>query len=290
MSEVNDIINHLRGIGGTLNRSEQRVLNTILADLEFASTATNRAIAQKARVSEPTLSRFCKTIGCRNFQDFKNKLVRNLAIGKQYFPENNPANKDFVISDVVSFAQDALQKTAYQLDAEAIRQATTCIAAADKLAIMGLGGQSSSLAGIAENRFFRLSIASRAYCDGYLQRMAAAVLNQNDALLAISSSGRARDVIDSVHIAKQYQVPTISITRRAAPLARATDISIELVLEEDDNNYKPSSSRYGFLAVIDMLAMGVAIAKGESSLEYLRRIRANLFPTHRRRTKNVIGD
>lgn len=288
MSDVKDVISVLRGMAGAVSKSEQRVLDTILHNLEFASTATNKAIAKRARVSEPTLTRFCKRAGCKNFQDFKIKLARNLAVGQQYLPDSSTSHKDFVISDVVSYALDALKKTAYQLDSEAVRAAIAVIAKADKLAIMGLGGQSSSLAGIAENRFFRLSIASRAYCDGYLQRMAASVLGEQDALLAISSSGKVEDVIASVKIAKQYQVPTISITRKGSPLARATDISIELLLEEDDNNYKPSSSRYGFLAVIDMLAMGVAIANGDVSLEYLRRIRANLFPNDN--SKNVIGD
>ena len=288
MSEVIDIINKLRGITGSLTKSEQRVLDTILSNLEFASTSTNKIIATKARVSEPTLTRFCKTIGCKNFQDFKIKLARNLAIGKQYFTENNPNKENFIISDVISFALDILQKTAFQLDSKKIQKAIQFISKTQKLAIIGLGGQSSSLAVIAENRFFRLGIASRAYCDGYLQRMAASVLNDKDILLAISASGEVKDIVDSVNIATQYQAKTISITKKNSTLSKLTNVSIDLELEEDDNNYKPSSSRYGFLAIIDILAMGVALANGAMSLEYFRRIRSNLFFGDY--SRRIIGD
>ena len=283
-----NIISRLRGLAGRLNRSEQRVLDAVLSDLEGASTATGRVIARAAGVSEPTLTRFCKTIGCGNFQDFKNRLARNLAVGNQYFPRDAPNQKDFVVVDVISFALDSLRKTARQVDAATLRRATKIIAGAERLVIMGLGGQSSSLAGIAENRFFRLGIASRAYSDGYLQRMAASVLGKNDAALVISASGRAKDLIDSVKIARRYGARTISITKKGSPLSRATDVSIQLALEEDDNNYKPSSSRYGFLAVIDMLAMGAAIARGDASLKNLKRIRQNLFPSTTQKT--ILGD
>jgi DNA-binding MurR/RpiR family transcriptional regulator len=288
MKEVTDIISRLRGMQGSLNNSEQKVLDAILSNLEFSSNATNKTIAKKARVSEPTLTRFCKRVGCKNFQDFKIKLSRNLAIGEQYFTKKNLAQKNFVISDVLSFAFDALQKIAVQLDSEKIQQAIDLLSKTQKLAIMGLGGQSSSLATIAENRFFRLGIAGRAYCDSYLQKIAASVLNEKDVLLAISFSGRVKDILDNVNIAKQYNAKTISITKTDSPLSKLTDVSIDFNLEEDDNNYKPSSSRYGFLAVIDMLAMGVAIANGSTSLEYFRRIRSNL--SLKEPFKTVIGD
>ena len=288
MPEIIDIISKLRGVQGKLNKSEQKVLDIILSNLEFSSSSTSKNIAKKAGVSEPTVTRFCKTIDCKNFQDFKIKLSRNLAIGKQYFPENEPNKKNFVISDVISFAFNSLQKTAQQLDSKKINQAIAILSKTQKLAIIGLGGQSSSLAIMAENRFFRLSIASRAYCDGYLQKMAASVLSAKDVLLAISASGEIKDILDSVNIAKQYSAKTISITKKNSLLSKLADISIDLELEEDDNNYKPSSSRYGFLAVIDMLAMGVAVTNGNISLEYFRRIRSNLLIESD--SKNVIGD
>ena len=285
---LSDIISRLREAQGNLNKSEQKVLAVVLADLEFASTATNKAIAQKADVSEPTLTRFCKRLGCKNFLDFKIKLSRNLAIGKQYFLENDVNKKNFVIFDVFRFAIDSLQKTALQLDMEKVMKTVSAIKTAKKVVIMGIGGQSSSLATIAENRFFRLGITSRAYCDDYVQRMAASVLNKQDVLLAISASGKIKNLLECVSIAKEYQAQTISITKKNTPLSQSTDVSIELDLEEDNNNYKPSSSRYGFLAVIDTIAMGVAIESKSTSLEYLRRIRSNLFSGEF--SNNVIGD
>jgi len=41
-------------------------------------------LATEAKVSEPTVVRFCRALGCNGFQDFKLKLAQMLASGSQF--------------------------------------------------------------------------------------------------------------------------------------------------------------------------------------------------------------
>ena len=45
---------------------------------------------------------------------------------------------------------------------------------------------------------------------------------------------------------------------------------------EDGNLYKPTSSRFALLAIVDMLAMAVAESRGTKVMESLRRIKQSL--------------
>jgi len=56
---VTDVINKIRQLDGHLHSALQRVADVALADLEFVATATTAEIAERAKVSEPTLTRFC---------------------------------------------------------------------------------------------------------------------------------------------------------------------------------------------------------------------------------------
>jgi DNA-binding MurR/RpiR family transcriptional regulator len=51
---------------------------------------------------------------------------------------------------------------------------------------------------------------------------------------------------------------------------------IEFRPMEDGNLYKPTSSRFALLAIVDMLAMAVAESRGTKVMESLRRIKQSL--------------
>ena len=50
-------------------------------------------LAQRAKVSEPTVTRFCRALGCDGVRDFKLKLAQSLVVGSMYFREP-PAVQD----------------------------------------------------------------------------------------------------------------------------------------------------------------------------------------------------
>ena len=67
-----------------LNKSEKKVAAVILDDPEASTQSSIATLATKAKVSEPSVNRFCKRFGASGFPDFKLKLAKSLVSGVRY--------------------------------------------------------------------------------------------------------------------------------------------------------------------------------------------------------------
>jgi DNA-binding MurR/RpiR family transcriptional regulator len=67
---IPDILAQIRDGYGELRPAERRVADVVLADVTFSVDASNGEIARRADVSEPTVTRFCRAIGCDGVRDF----------------------------------------------------------------------------------------------------------------------------------------------------------------------------------------------------------------------------
>ena len=83
-SGVPDIIGSIRDRYPALRPAEQAVADAVLSDVEAAVAASNAEIAARAGVSEPTVTRFCRAVGCDGVRDFKLQLARSLAVGDAF--------------------------------------------------------------------------------------------------------------------------------------------------------------------------------------------------------------
>ena len=81
---IPDIISLVKDSYAELRPAERRVADVVLDDVKYAVDASNAALAQRAGVSEPTVTRFCRAIGCEGVRDFKLKLAQSLVVGALY--------------------------------------------------------------------------------------------------------------------------------------------------------------------------------------------------------------
>ena len=292
MAAVIDIISQLRSLSGTFPKREQRVADFVLANLENIAFLRQAEIAEKANVSVATVNRFCVSLGCEGFQDFKIRLAQNVAISLQYMGDasGDTSEAHQVIGQVFGALVDSLNLARSQLHSTSIEQAIDALEKANRILFVGVGGGSANVAREGAYRFFRLGIPAEAHADGYLQRMVASTFKEGDLVFSISASGQPAELLDSVAIARQYGATTISLTKSGSPLAAATDISIEINIPEDQDIYKPTASRLVFIAIIDVLAAGTARRRPEKVKEYLRRIRTSLTPLSSDTGPKPIGD
>jgi RpiR family carbohydrate utilization transcriptional regulator len=285
MAYVVDIVSRLRRMEASLRPSEQRVAEAVLADPGFATRASIAELARRAQVSEPSVTRFCRALGCDSVRDFKVRLAQNLAVASPYLerrpsaaigangaPDDVAQLADRVLDSVI----EAVTAVRNQLDPQPLRQAIEAIARARRLDIYGVGGGSHAVGHDAYLRFFRLDLPTDFHADTQLQRMSAATLGPGDCVLAICNSGRFRDLVESVEIARQYGATTVALTRPDTPLARAADILLAAAPPEDSDIFKPTASRLAHMAMIDVVATGVAMRRGPAALESLRRVKYTL--------------
>jgi RpiR family carbohydrate utilization transcriptional regulator len=261
----------------TLRKSERKVAAFVLGDPLTVIRMRIVDLAQHAEVSEPTVVRFCRAVGCNGFQDFKLALAQQLASSPSYGQiavTDQDSTREYT-HKVFDTTVDTLLKVRDSLDLETLDAAIAAIYDAQRVEFYGFGA-SAAVAFDAQHKFFRLQITSAAYADPHLQNMSATSLHPGDVVIAISQSGRSQALLDSMELVKQAGGIVIGLSPTDSPVARAASISIHVDAKEDNQIYIPLSSRIAHLAVIDVLAIGVAQKKGPKLDEHLMRLKAGL--------------
>lgn len=292
MQQVIDLISRMRNQSGGLPKREQLVADFVLSNLDRISFLTQGEIALGAGVSVATVHRFCISVGCEGFRDFKIRLAQSVAVSLQYLDASGSvtSQSDQLVTQVFGALVDKLNMARHQLDHTSLAAAIALLAKARRVVFFGVGGGSANVAREGANRFFRLGVPAEAHSDGYFQRMLASTMQPGDVVFAISASGQPSELLDSVSIARQYGASTISLTKTGSDLARLTDVTIGIDIPEDQDIYKPSASRLVFSAIIDVLAAGAARERPDEVREYLRRIRTSLVSLSKDTAPKPIGD
>jgi len=291
---IPDILAIIKDSYTELRRAERQVADVVLADVSFAVDASNAAIAQRANVSEPTVTRFCRSIGCEGVRDFKLKLAQSVVVGRLYLdtasPEQPEGDGSPLMKVVFSEARNAISVVERSIDPASVLEAADLVANAHQVVVLGLGGSSTSLAHETQNRLFRYGIVTVSHSDPYILKMTAATLKPNDLVIAISGTGRTREVIEVVELAKHYRAKAIGITAPDSELAALCDVKLTVEVPEYPDTLKPTASRYAFLLIIDLLSTAVGYRLDPSSRETLRRIKYTVLAHREGKTLEPLGD
>ena len=282
-----DIVSRIKERLGHLRQSEQAVAQLILADLQFAASASISDLADKANVSHASITRLAKALGCSNVRDMKLQLAQSLAVGERFINENATQRED--IPAIYKAIHDILDINAGLIKQADVEQAAQYIASSRHSLIFGVGGGSSIVAQECHNRLFRLDILSNAYSDPVMMRMTAASVDVSDVVVMLSLTGCARDLIDTARIAKEYGAKIIAICPQSE-LADLATIHLPIKTNESDYIFTPSTARYAMLAAVDVLASEVAILTQKKSREKLRRIKHELDQYRQGPDRAPIGD
>lgn len=275
-----DLINTIRERLDTLNRSERKVADVILADPSAAISKSIAVLAQDASVSEPTVNRFCRNFDTKGFPDFKLKLAQSLAGGTPYVSHSVASNDDArtYSQKILGATVNALTTFSRDVNPSLIDRAVDHLSQARQLTFIGLGA-SAPVIQDAQHKFFRFNLPVMAYEDMLMQRMAAAAAHTGDVFVAISHTGRTRELNEVAQLARDNGAVVIAITQPDSPLATTSSLCLGVTSPEDTELYMPMTSRIVHLAVIDILATGVTLRRGENFLPHLKKIKDSLRST-----------
>jgi len=287
-----DIVSKIKAMEAELKSSEKKVAQVIMSDLEWAGNASIHDMAAKAGVSEASVTRFSRSVGCKNVPDLKKALVSSFAIGQRFLEGHmDPITEESgAIGQVVKGIIEALNTVNTQTSQQKIEQTASLVNELERVVVFGSGGGSTVIADDAVNRMFRFGVNITSYGDFLMQRMVAATLNEDSLVLVISTTGQIAEINESAQIAKQYGAKVVAITRGDSPLAQLADIHLEVHIQEDEGIYKATASRYALLAVIDAIALELAVLRKDSSKETLRRIKYNLDAVRGGDRRFPVGD
>ncbi|MBO6891479.1 MAG: MurR/RpiR family transcriptional regulator [Roseibium sp.] len=288
---MRDILSVLQDVEPELSKSERILAALMRNHADFIMNAGITDVAERAGVSPPTVTRFCRRLGCESFTAFKVQVAQVAFAGQRYLTANTTSAAPSDVADsVLSHFQDAAAHTRDALDMGATVKAAEAIANAGLVAAFGAGGTSSMIADELQNRFFRLGLPTISVTDHAMQLMQAATMHAGDVVVASSVSGRNTQMVRALEAAKTYGATVVALTRPGRPVAEIADITIAIDLPEGDNILRPSTSRYAYLFVTDLLATFVAMKRGDEARETLRRVKHQLSNTRDADDKEALGD
>lgn len=270
------MLERIRASIPALPPAEQRVARLLLADPRSFSTLPVGELSERAHVSKPTVVRFCRSVGYDGLADFKLKLAGSVNEGVPFVhravDEDDKAG-DIVVK-VVDNAVAALLRYRNAAAGSSFERAIAALAATarsgGRMDFYGVGN-SAFVALDAQHKFFRLGVHAQAVTDSHVQLMSATLLGERDCAVLFSNSGRTRDLLDVVEIARRKGVPVIAVTASGSPLARAVlagGVHVVLAADhpEDADRYSPMVSRLLHLVIVDILTTGVALRLGSAAL------------------------
>ena len=260
----------------TLSKVGKRIADYILADPVHITSISIQQMAAELDIAESSIIRFCKIIGCAGFSEVKLLLAKYSPKSvRTIFEDLSETDSISTISEsVFSRNIDTLERALQLLDFQKIEQAVDVLSRAENILILGVGASGT----IAEDfyiRLMRIGFRAVSLTDSHLMQIQASQCGPDTAVIAISHTGKTREIVSAVRTAKECGAPTIGITGYPdTPLKEVSDICLEL--------YSPEqlfvSPRVAQFSLIDTLYVSLAIRRKDSVVQNIERMNEVLLP------------
>ena len=268
-----DIISCITDRFMSLTATEKRIAQFILDDVATAAELPIAELARLTNTSQASVTRFARALGCRDVRELKLKLAQSLAVGQRFILDvPDLEGVQGIYESIIS----VLETNRRTLNTETLSQAVSLLSGARQILAIGMGGGSTICAMEMQFRLFRLGLPVVSQSDGLLARMMCSAVAPKDVVVALSLGGFTQEITESAAIARQYGARVIAITPEGTPLAEQADLILPLVVRENDYIFKPSTSRYAMLAMVDVLATELAMANKTQAKDRMRRIKLAL--------------
>jgi RpiR family carbohydrate utilization transcriptional regulator len=280
MTSNGNLLQRLSTQQDQLNRSERKVAKVIAADPQSATRMSIAALAELAQVSEPTVNRMCRSFGLKGYPDFKLELAQSMARGTPYVSQSVNQNDTAAqyTDKIFTSTMASLDAARQQVDSKTIERAVDYLSQAHQICFCGMGA-SGAVAQDALHKFFRFNIPVVAHNDYLMMRMTAAAAKRGDVLVLLSFTGRTKEMLEVARIGRGAGALVISITAPNSPLAHESSLVLDVQAPEDTDVYMPMQSRMIQLTLIDVLATGVILRRGEDFHSHLKAIKQSLTGT-----------
>ena len=254
----------VRNIYDSLSNAEKKVADYFLSNVGNVFNLPIAVLAQEAGVSKVAWVRFCKDIGFDGLKDLKKALFSqmrektNEAAVVPFADIRDVVNAKSLIEGIKQNSIQAIRDTAEMLDPNSLEKAANMIQNAKTVRIFGLGA--SGLVGEdLHSKLMRINKNSYFSTDHHTQLTYAANMTPQDVAVLISMSGKTKEILEVLTLAKQCKVPTIALTKYSkTPLAMNSDTVLYISAPEISMRSGAMSSRLAQLMVIDALFTATA--------------------------------
>ncbi|PKR84754.1 MurR/RpiR family transcriptional regulator [Heyndrickxia camelliae] len=260
-----------------LTEAEKKIGKFIIDNAKLVPNMTTKDLSKKTGVSEASVVRFCKSIGIRSFKSFKLELVKDLTLSETDITDFSILQKKdspYELFHKVTYVnKHAVESTLSSLDKNELNKAVESIKTAKKIIFFGVGG-SATAAFDGHYKFTRLGFHSVMAHDFHYLITLIPHLSKGDIFIAISMSGKTKDVLELAQFAKKSGATLIAITNiDKSPLYKEADIRLCTPNVEQDFRIGTIASRMTQLNIIDTLYLSVFNSIGENLVNLYHKAR-----------------
>lgn len=259
----NPVLDRVRSALASLSPAERRVANFVLDNPRSVLNEPIAVIANGAEVSQPTVIRFCRSLGHQGLADFKLKLGSGLTgtVPVQRAQVRRQDSTGDLCAKVLDNTISAIMHFRESLNVDAVDRAINLLREARRVELYAMGN-SAVVALDAQHKLFRFRIPSVAHTDTSMHAMAAELLGPNDVAVFISSSGQPPELARAAGLALERGASVIAVTASQSPLSRRCTVCIAVEHDEDSATFVAMISRILHLLVVDMMSVGLTMRRG----------------------------
>jgi glucokinase len=269
-SGANTLTDRVQQLLHELSPAEQRVAALVIEHPRKMLSEPIAEIARLADVSQPTVIRFCRSLGFQGLAEFKLKFAGSLTgtIPVRHSQVRMTDSTHDLSAKVIDNTVSAILKFRDALDVHAIDRAIELLRRARRVEFYALGN-ARAVALDGQHKFFRFRIPAASYGDSHLLNLAAGLLGPGDVVIAISTGGQLPELLEAVDTARARGADIIAITASRSPLARKASVCLAVDHSEDSTSFLSMISRILQLLLIDIMSVGISLGtQGEGSLDH----------------------
>ena len=266
-SGANTLTDRVQQLLHELSPAEQRVAALVIEHPRKMLSEPIAEIARLADVSQPTVIRFCRSLGFQGLAEFKLKFAGSLTgtIPVRHSQVRMTDSTHDLSAKVIDNTVSAILKFRDALDVHAIDRAIELLRRARRVEFYALGN-ARAVALDGQHKFFRFRIPAASYGDSHLLNLAADLLGPGDVVIAISTGGELPELLEAIDTARARGADIIAMTASRSPLAKKASVCLAVDHSEDSTSFLSMISRILQLLLIDIMSVGISLgAQGEGS-------------------------
>lgn len=255
-----DIFTLVRLHYNTFTKSQKKLADLVLNDPRSVLYKSITELAEVCNIGDATVSRFCRDLKFKSFQEFKLAIAQSFSI-EEDSPDvngNTIAKQDSIsvmAKKILTKNIEALNETYDLIKEDQISEVIDWLIEANRILFFGVGSSyHTALEGCY--KFMRITPKASISSDTHMQYVSASLMSKKDVAIIFSSSGATKETVDMARLAKSKGAKTVCLTRFvSSPLTEFTDMTLICGTNERHFQGQSLSVEIAQLYLMDILFM-----------------------------------
>ncbi len=235
--------------------TERKIANYLMDNLDEIKHSTSREVADHLQIGQSNIVRFSQKLGYKGFRDLQlsidiptSSYMDGISVDDNTHVTNQKIAEQYI--EIVKFTNSINQ-------ASLVNTAIKKIEKANKIIVCGIGN-SGLFANYLANHLLKMGLISIYSSNAHIIYTTISNANENDLVIAFSETGETKEILKMAKIAKNKNVPLVSITRMLDnKLSLLSDVSLRTSNDMSNSRLNAMTIRCSQLYIIDIICLNL---------------------------------